>query len=56
MLVEERKVRLEAKWKQIEARYSKQFNALDGLLANLQSTSSYLTQQLANLPGPRKLN
>ena len=37
---------------QIEARYRKQFTALDSLLAQLQSTSSYLTQQLANLPKP----
>ncbi|MGL6029070.1 MAG: flagellar filament capping protein FliD [Legionella sp.] len=34
----------------IEQRYLKQFNALDLLLAKLQSTSSSLTQQLANLP------
>ena len=36
---------------QIRARYTKQFTALDGLLQQLQSTSSYLTQQLASLPG-----
>ena len=35
---------------QIEARYRKQFTALDSLLAQMQSTSTYLTQQLANLP------
>jgi len=35
----------------LQARYTKQFNALDSLLAKLQSTSNYLTQQLANLPG-----
>lgn len=35
---------------QIEARYRKQFTALDSLLAQMQSTSSYLTQQLASLP------
>ena len=35
---------------QIEARYRRQFTALDSLLAQLQSTSSYLAQQLANLP------
>lgn len=38
---------------QLQARYTKQFNALDGLLAKLQGTSSYLTQQLGNLPGYR---
>lgn len=35
----------------IEARYRLQFNALDQLVASMQQTSSYLTQQLANLPG-----
>ncbi|MDR0565050.1 MAG: flagellar filament capping protein FliD [Azoarcus sp.] len=32
-----------------EARYRKQFSALDTLLASMNSTSSYLTQQLASL-------
>lgn len=35
---------------QIEARYRKQFTALDSLVASMNSTSSYLAQQLANLP------
>jgi flagellar hook-associated protein 2 len=35
----------------LQARYTKQFNALDSLLAQLQSTSNFLTQQLGNLPG-----
>lgn len=35
---------------QIEARYRKQFTALDTLVASMQKTSQYLTQQLANLP------
>lgn len=34
-----------------EARYRAQFTALDGLLARLQSTSSFLSQQLGSLPG-----
>ena len=34
-----------------QARYLKQFNALDSLLTQMQSTSSYLTQQLSNIPG-----
>ncbi len=38
---------------ELQARYTKQFNALDSLLAKLQSTSNYLTQQLGNLPGFR---
>lgn len=35
----------------IEARYRKQFSALDTLISSLNSTSSYLTQQLASLSG-----
>jgi flagellar hook-associated protein 2 len=35
---------------QVEARLRKQFTALDSLLSRMQSTSSYLTQQLANIP------
>ena len=35
----------------IEARYRKQFTALDTLVASMKSTSTYLTQQLASLPG-----
>lgn len=33
----------------IEARYRKQFTALDTTISQLQSTSTYLTQQLANI-------
>jgi flagellar hook-associated protein 2 len=54
--IDEKKAKNEVKWKAIELRYSKQFNSLDGLLSSLQSTSSYLQTQLANLPGPRKVN
>ena len=42
---------LNAHLTELQARYTKQFNALDTLLAQMQSTSNYLTQQLANLPG-----
>lgn len=38
----------------IQARYLKQFTALDTLLTQLQSTSGFLTQQLANLPQIKK--
>lgn len=34
----------------IEARYRKQYGALDTLVASFQRTSQYLSQQLANLP------
>lgn len=36
--------------KQIEARYRAQYTALDVLMASMQTTSNFLTQQLANLP------
>lgn len=36
---------------QIEARYRKQFSSLDSAIAGMKQTSSWLTQQLANLPG-----
>lgn len=35
----------------LETRLLRQFNALDSLLAQLSSTSNFLTQQLGNLPG-----
>ena len=35
----------------LEARLLSQYNAMDLLVAQLNSTSSYLSQQLANLPG-----
>ena len=33
----------------VEARYRKQFTALDSLLSKLSSTSSFLTQQLSGI-------
>ena len=41
------RVRLES----LEARLLRQFNALDALVSELTTTSSFLTQQLGNLPG-----
>lgn len=41
---------LETRLVSIEARYRRQFSALDTLMANMSKTSSYLSQQLANLP------
>ena len=37
----------------LQNRYLRQFNALDGLLAQMQSTGNFLTQQLAALPGAK---
>lgn len=40
----------------LEARYRAQFTALDTLLSQLQTTSDFLTQQLAALPGAASPN
>ena len=44
---------LDERMLRVEDRLFKQFSALDTLLAQFQSTSSFLTSQLANLPTPR---
>jgi flagellar hook-associated protein 2 len=40
---------LDARMQVIQQRYLKQFTALDTMLSQMQSTSSYLTQQLSSL-------
>lgn len=47
---------LQSRLATIEARYRSQFTALDGLVNQLQSVGSFLTQQLANLPRPNSIN
>ena len=47
----EERVSLNERLASLETRLLRQFNALDSLLAQLNSTSNFLTQQLANLPG-----
>tara|TARA_R110002049_G_scaffold13509_2_gene58459 strand:+ start:103421 stop:104788 length:1368 start_codon:yes stop_codon:yes gene_type:complete len=42
--------RYELRLEDVEARVRARFSSLDGLLSRLNSTSSFLTQQLANLP------
>ena len=42
---------LDRRMTQVEARYRAQFVALDGLIAKLQSTGNFLTQQLGRLGG-----
>ncbi len=42
---------LERRMAALEARYRSQFATLDSLLSQLQTTSGYLSQQLATLPG-----
>lgn len=51
--LQEQRETLDSRMAAVEARYRDQFNTLDSLLAQLQSTSTYLSQQLENLPGPR---
>lgn len=41
---------LDDRMTRVQARYQAQFGALDTLIAQMKTTSSYLTQQLANLP------
>lgn len=36
---------------EVQAQYQAQFSALDALMAGMNATSTFLTQQLANLPG-----
>lgn len=47
--LEKRQEALQLRLDTIEARYRSQFSALDTLISGLNSTSSYLTQQLASL-------
>lgn len=53
--LESKRQTLETKWAAVEERYLRQFNALDALMASLQSTSSYLQTQLASLPKPNSI-
>lgn len=50
--VVQRREDLELRWEEVEARFSRQFNALDSLLAGLENTSNYLEQQFDNLLKP----
>jgi flagellar hook-associated protein 2 len=47
--ITEERTRLEAQLTAKQARYTKQFSTLDELLTNMQSTMSYLSQQLSAL-------
>jgi len=49
--IDDQRERLTTRLASLEARLLTQFNAMDALVANLSSTSDYLTGQLANLPG-----
>ena len=45
--------RFNLRLEQVEKRYRAQFSALDAMLASMQQTSSYLSQQLAALSANR---
>ncbi len=49
--IEDQRLALDRRMSQVEARYRAQFTALDVLVSRMQSTSSFLAQQLGNLPG-----
>lgn len=49
--ISDRRDALDLRMQAVQRRYLAQFSALDVLLGQLQTTSNYLTQQLANLPG-----
>ena len=46
------KAQMELKLAAIEKRYRMKFSALDALLADLNNTSNFLTQQMKNIPVP----
>jgi len=48
--IDEDGIALDRRMEAIEARYRSQFGKLDGLLAQLNNTSNFLSTQLANLP------
>jgi flagellar hook-associated protein 2 len=47
--LEQERDALDARMVVVQQRYMKQFTAMDSMLAQLQSTSSYLSQQLDSL-------
>lgn len=51
-----RKLQLEERLRIVEQRYTAQFNTLDGLVSQLQTTSGLLNQQLATLSGNNRNN
>jgi flagellar hook-associated protein 2 len=54
--IAEERVQMERRLASVEARYRRQFNALDTLLNQVSSTGSFVTQQLAMIPVPGQSN
>jgi flagellar hook-associated protein 2 len=53
--INDRRQELNTRLATLQARYTKQFNALDSLLSQMQGTSNFLSQQLSQLPGSAPL-
>ncbi len=53
--IEDERFKLDGRISSLEARLIRQFAALDALVAQFNQTSSFLTQQLANLPKPNSI-
>ena len=49
-----RRTNIQSRLDAVQQRYEQQFRALDLLMSGMTATSTYLTQQLANLPGVSK--
>lgn len=54
--IEEAREKLERRMEVLETSLRARFTTLDTLLASLQTTSDFLTQQLASLPEPNSIN
>ena len=50
--ITDQQTKLDARMTKLQQTYLQQFTALDTLLSSLQTTSAYLSQQIANLPKP----
>ncbi len=47
--IDDRRTRLDRRMESVQARYQREFSALDGLIAGMNQTSSYLSAQLSSL-------
>ena len=53
--IADERIALDLRLEAIEERLVRQFSALDGLLAQFQNTSNFISQQIGNLPGSGSL-
>jgi flagellar hook-associated protein 2 len=52
--IDSQRERISRRLEAVQARYLAQFTALDSMISSMKSTSSFLEQQLANIPVPGK--